>query len=357
MIIGPGARGRAVRDIQQRLIALGHAVGSDERFGAFGPGTAQAVRAFQQVRGLLVDGIVGKNTWRELVEASWRLGDRTLYLRSPQLRGDDVRDLQERLSALGFDAGRIDGIFGPRTARAVAEFQHNYGMPPDAIVGETTVRALDGLPHLAHPIVPPVGPIRERETFRRLAGMQSLVVVVDPGHGGADRGTIGPTGVAEADCVYGIARHVEQLLSAGGASVFLTRDETANPSARERAHLANRLAADLFLSIHTASHTDTAANGSATYYYGHERFESHVGSLLADAVQASVCSLGLTDGRTHAKTWPILRETRMPAVHLEPAYLTNPDEERLLADDNFRTAVARALASAIDHFVTQAVPA
>ncbi len=357
MVIGPGARGRAVRDIQQRLIALGHSVGEDEGSRAFGSGTAQAVSSFQQARGLLVDGLVGPDTWRELVEASWRLGDRTLYLRSPQIRGDDVRELQERLSALGFDAGRVDGILGPRTALALREFQENYGLPPDAIVGESTVRALAGLPHLAHPTVPQVGPIRERESFRRLAGTPGLVVVIDPGHGGPDRGDVGPDGLAEADCVYAVARHLEERLAVSGASVFLTRDDMANPTDRERAHLANRLSADIFLSIHTAAHTDSAASGSATFYYGHERFESQVGARLADLCQSAVCGLGLTDGRTHAKTWPILRETRMPAVHLEPAYLTSPADEALLADDRFRRMLAGALAEAVGRFASSAVPA
>ena len=79
--------------------------------------------------------MVGPDTWGELVEAGYRLGDRVLYLRSLSFQGDDVRELQKRLNALGFDAGREDGIFGSRTAAAVAEFQHNVGSASDGIVG------------------------------------------------------------------------------------------------------------------------------------------------------------------------------------------------------------------------------
>src|SRR5919109_1525165 len=249
MVIGPGARGRAVRDIHQRLLTLGYTIDDPERPDTFGPSTAEAVRAFQQRRGLLVDGIVGPETWRELVEASWRLGDRTLYLRSTSIRGDDVRDLQERLSAMGFDVGRVDGIFGPRTARGLMEFQRNYGIPPDGIVGDATLRSLQGLPHLAG--TEPIASVREREALSRFRPtVAGLRVVVDPGHAGAEPGIVGASGAREADVCLAIAQRVEAALLATGAEVFVTRDEDAAPSESERAHLANQLAADLFISIH-----------------------------------------------------------------------------------------------------------
>src|SRR5919198_1080402 len=125
-----GARGGAVRDIQARLAALGYRIDAREH-GVFGPTTEQGVREFQQRRRLMVDGKVGTETWDELVEAGYSLGDRVLYLRYPYFRGDDVRALQGGLNLLGFDAGREDGIFGERTDRAVHQFQRNVGLPPD----------------------------------------------------------------------------------------------------------------------------------------------------------------------------------------------------------------------------------
>ena len=355
MVIGPGARGRAVRDIQQRLLALGYSVDDVERPETFGGSTAEAVRAFQQRRGLIVDGIVGPYTWRELVEASWRLGDRVLYLRSPNIRGDDVRDLQERLSELGFDSGRIDGIFGGQTAAAVREFQRNFGLPEDGLVAAKTLRGLAGLPHLGHPSVPPVTQVRERERLRHAEGMAGLRIVVDPGHGGPDAGAVGPSGVRESDVMYAIARELEAALGAGGAAVYLTRDLDGSPSDRERAALANDLGADIVISLHVASHADATAGGAATYFYGNERFVSELGARLADLVQTAVCALGLTDGRTQAKTFPLLRETRMPAIQLEPCYLSNPDDERRLADPAFHRGLAAAVASAVRTFASSPV--
>ncbi|MGH2768330.1 MAG: peptidoglycan-binding domain-containing protein, partial [Actinomycetota bacterium] len=75
-LIRRGERSLAVQDLQVRLERLGFEVTPAERGGIFGTGTEAAVRAFQQRRGLDVDGIVGRATWQELVESSWSLGDR-----------------------------------------------------------------------------------------------------------------------------------------------------------------------------------------------------------------------------------------------------------------------------------------
>jgi len=79
------------------------------------------------------------------VEASWSLGDRMLYLTSPNFRGDDVTQLQSLLSRLGFDCGRVDGIFGPLLAHAIGEFQKNAGLSIDGICSTDTVTALERL--------------------------------------------------------------------------------------------------------------------------------------------------------------------------------------------------------------------
>ena len=149
--------------------------------GAYGDSTAAAVRAFQTARGLRVDGICGRQTWSGLVEAGYRLGDRLLYHRTPMLRGDDVLDLQEKLNALGFDAGRGDGIFGPHTADALREFQRNVGAVIDGICGPESIAALERLSRFAGGSV---ASVREKEALRdgalRLAGRR-VYLAVEPG--------------------------------------------------------------------------------------------------------------------------------------------------------------------------------
>jgi N-acetylmuramoyl-L-alanine amidase len=226
------------------------------------------------------------------------------------------------------------------------EFQKNYGLPPDGIVGEATLRALEGLPHLAGDV--PVAAVREREALLRFpATVAGLRVVVDPGHGGADTGFVGPTGVREADVCFAVAARLEAALMSMGAAVYLTREEDAGPTDRQRAALANKLGADLYVAIHAGGATDTHASGAAAYYFGHERYRSETGLRLAELLLEEVCTLGLTDGRAHAKTFGILRETRMPAVQIEPAYITNLGEERLLADATFQARLAEAMAAAL----------
>ena len=88
-----------------------------------------AVKAFQQERGLTATGIVDAITSRNLEEARWKLGDRTLKFNiSSMMRGDDVAALQSRLTEMGFNCGRVDGIFGEMTEIAVKDFQKSAGI-------------------------------------------------------------------------------------------------------------------------------------------------------------------------------------------------------------------------------------
>ncbi len=146
--VRPGDRGPAVEDIQRRLLALGYDLGRTGVDGVFLGATAQAVREFQLRHNLAEDGLVGDRTWSALVDASFALGDRMLYLRLPHLHGHDVTVLQQALNALGFACGEVDGIFGAFTERAAREFQRNAGLAADGIVGPNTVRTITNLRHV-----------------------------------------------------------------------------------------------------------------------------------------------------------------------------------------------------------------
>ena len=112
-------------------------------------------------------GHVGPDTWGQLVEAGYHLGDRTLYLHSPNFRGDDVRALQRKLNVLGFDAGRQDGLFGPNTDRALREFQRNVGEYPDGIAGPHVITTLERM--RPQESGPSRALIREEEELRQVA--------------------------------------------------------------------------------------------------------------------------------------------------------------------------------------------
>jgi peptidoglycan hydrolase-like protein with peptidoglycan-binding domain len=144
----PGGRGSAVEDIQKRLLALGYDLGPTGVDGVFLGKTRDAVISFQNEQGLSEDGVVGTETWSTLVDSTFTLGDRMLYLRLPHFHGSDVRELQEAMNTLGFACGVADGIFGAFSEHAVREFQRNSGQPDDGIVGPDTVRSLDSLRHV-----------------------------------------------------------------------------------------------------------------------------------------------------------------------------------------------------------------
>jgi N-acetylmuramoyl-L-alanine amidase len=348
--IRSGDHGDDVADVQHRLFAIGESIDLSELGGRYGPSTEAAVRAFQQRRGLLVDGIVGPETWAELVEAGFALGDRTLYLRNPNLRGDDVRALQRRLSALGFDAGREDGIFGPRSDRAVREFQRNIGQDPDGIVGPDSLLALERLRPQLDAISGSM--VREAEAISRLdATLAGARVAIDPGHGPEDPGRVGPTGTTEAVAAQALCEAFAEELRRRGARPALLRGADDTPTPSERAQHANDIGAEVCVSIHLNAHDDPGAEGATCFYFGTQETSSPAGQRLAELIQEELTTrVGLMDARIHPMSFTILRETRMPAVQVEPCFITNAKEERLLQEDAFRCRVAVAMTDGLERF-------
>lgn len=350
-LIRVGDTGPAVRDVQHRLAhALGTPLPAD---GVFGPQTLDAVRRFQRDRGLAADGIVGPETWRSLVEAAHSLGDRLLWRSATMMRGDDVRELQSRLNQLGFDSGPEDGLFGPLTQAAVEEFQRNVGLEVDGVAGDRTVEALRRL-RRDHQSSGVGIRVREREGLRRLGnrGLAGARIVVDPSHGPDDPGHVGPSGVTEAEVSWGIASRLAGRLGAHGATTLLSRGPRTNPSASQRARLANEQGADLVVSIGVNALDAPQACGASSYYFGAPHFVSESGLLLAEHIQSAVVAAGWRpDCRVHPMTWAILRETRMPAVAVEPGFITSPTDEARLADPLGQESVASALTEGIARFL------
>jgi N-acetylmuramoyl-L-alanine amidase len=288
-------------DLQHRLSALGFAVGDDPP-GTYGPGTTAAVQAFQERRGLRVDGVVGNHTWAALVEAGWRLGDRPLYLTSPMLRGDDIAELQRRLGCLGFDAGRIDGIFGPQTERALQDFQRNGGLVADSICGPATLAALGRLGTSVDRPGPSssVAAVWERERHRgRPQMLQGRTFAV-----------------GEAGGLDALATAVSGALTVAGARAVLVQ----HPDPSEQAAQANALEVDAYVGLSLGGGAGSLVSGGcvAAFYRSPDGFESPEGRRLAELVQAAVVPvLGATDGGIRGMAVPVLRETRMPAVLVE----------------------------------------
>jgi N-acetylmuramoyl-L-alanine amidase len=284
-----------VRDLQHRLDASGFRCEGDDD-GTFGDATFAAVRAFQLRRGLDPSGLCDATTWDALVEAGWRLGDRPLYLTNPMLRGDDVADLQRNLGALGFDAGRVDGIFGPDTDRALTDFQRNAGLVADAICGPATVGALARLGPPGD-LTASVADVKERERFRcgprSLAG-RTIAIAHD---GGLDA----------------LASSTARGLRLAGAAVSVLQ----HPEPSELAATANATAADVLVCLRLERPENPQApvetGCRVAYYRSPAGWESPGGKLLAKLTHDALSAV-VEECVVAPMSLPVLRETRMPAV-------------------------------------------
>ena len=144
-----GMTGAAVEDIQERLRSIEYAIDEGERARQeFGPSTATAVAHFRLDQGLPLGQDVDVRTWAALVDETYKMGDRTLYLRLPNFHGADVRQLQSCLNILGFSAGEADGYYGPHTEAAVKQFQESIGVLQDGMMFPDTFDAIERLHHV-----------------------------------------------------------------------------------------------------------------------------------------------------------------------------------------------------------------
>ena len=336
--ITQGESGDLVLQLTDYLFRLGYLPAAKN---SFDDAVAQAVKAFQQARGLTISGIVDAITLRSLEEARWKLGDRTLSLITPAMRGDDVAQLQSQLSEMGFNCGRVDGIFGPQTESALKEFQKSVGVKVDGQCGPATVMSMMRLMK----IVSGGAPIQLRDEVNRTGKGPALagkVIVLDP------------AGLPE---IFDLAQRLEGRLIALGINVFMTRNAQTNPSEQERIESANSSTPDLVISLRQDEYPNETAHGVATYYYGSESHGIHsiVGERFANLVQREICArTDLLNCRTHAKTWDILRLTKSPTVRIDLGYHSNPGDSKKIADPGFRETLVEAMLIAIQRLYLSA---
>lgn len=288
MVLSPGDSGEAVRQLQRRLGAAGFLSFDAVTAGAYDAATEAAVRAFQVERGLAASGVCDDATSQTLVEAAWELGDRPLSLRSPNLRGDDVAELQRLLSRLGFDCGRIDGIFGQLAHRAVSEFQSNAGVPTSGVCTIETVSLLRLLSRQTGD-GPGISSVKESESLRDGTPLTGKRVAV---------GQFG--GYSE------LARRLVAALHEHGALVVSTDD----PDPVVQATSANEFGAELYIGLEAV-----ADRRSVVSYYQVPAFESAAGRTLARLIERHLRDV-LHRPTVAGMRLPILRETKMPAVLL-----------------------------------------
>jgi len=172
------------------------------------------------------------------------------------------------------------------------------------------------------------------------------LVALDAGHGGRDPGAIGPTGLRESDAVLDIAMRAREMLQRDGIRVWMVRDSDATVELADRPLLARDAGATILVSIHANAHTRTAVNGSETYYLTPQSL------ALAQMIQDELgVVLGIPSRGIKTANFLVLRDSGIPTVLVETAFISHPDEEARLRDNTFRQRIAQAIHRGITRFL------
>jgi N-acetylmuramoyl-L-alanine amidase len=310
-----------------------------------------------------------------------------------------------RTSEIVFYAGPEFGTFSTfemgEPFRIVLDLRRRTAPPPATRVGPGVTPPQEGTPvppsasppagssatpppASSAPVLPPLAPAPE--TRRRAA----FTVVIDAGHGGEETGARGPSGLLEKDVTLDVARRVKaRLMSDDGTAVYLTRDEDRKVALDDRTALANHEKADLFVSIHANSSRRDSARGSETYFLSYQATDDDARALAAlendtlgidrgvsgqsgldlvlwDLAQSAFLkessdlaeeiqdrlndTLGVRNRGIKQAPFRVLMGATMPAVLVEIAFISSPEEERRLREAAFKDRIAEAIATSVRKF-------
>ncbi|WP_127168909.1 N-acetylmuramoyl-L-alanine amidase [Xanthomonas sp. BRIP62415] len=239
----------------------------------------------------------------------------------------------------------------------------------------------------------------EASRIKMAPGMRPLIVAIDPGHGGQDPGAMGPTGKREKDVTLAVGRELARQINATpGMKAYLTRDTDVFIPLPMRAQKARAAKADIFISIHADAAENRSATGSSVYVLSTKGASSQRARWLADKENAADLVGGVRLQQTestlanvlldlaqsgHMKAsedaaghvlgglkrignnhkpqleranFAVLRTSDMPAMLVETAFISNPDEERRLIDPAYQRKIAAAVLDGIDTFFTRQPP-
>lgn len=198
-----------------------------------------------------------------------------------------------------------------------------------------------------------LNPTTQGDVYLQLAGgngggSAKFKVVIDAGHGGHDSGALAASGRKEKDFTLSLAKKVDRLLSQEPEiQGIMTRSTDVFVELSDRANIANRLNANLFLSIHGNKFTSPSANGTETWYTREDASKTFAAIVQKHTAGATgFYNRGIKKGNL-----AVTRETKMPAALAEIGFLSNPTEDALMHQDAFQEKVARALVAAIKEYL------
>ncbi|MBS4534160.1 N-acetylmuramoyl-L-alanine amidase [Clostridium sp. D2Q-14] len=178
---------------------------------------------------------------------------------------------------------------------------------------------------------------------------ETFKVVIDPGHGGSDVGATGISGLYEKDFTLSLSKKIKKILEKEEQiEVYMTREDDTFISTEDlyRPKFANELNADLYISIHGNTFSDSDVSGTESFYFHDES------KYFADLIHRHVVNAtGFNDRGVKAKDFFVVRYVDMPAVLLEIGYLTNPQEEQKMLDDGFQYSIATSIVDGIKEYL------
>ncbi|PLZ38883.1 N-acetylmuramoyl-L-alanine amidase, partial [Fischerella thermalis WC542] len=170
-----------------------------------------------------------------------------------------------------------------------------------------------------------------------------VVVLIDPGHGGRDPGAVGIGGAREKDIILPISKKIAEVLQKNGVQVVLTRSSDYFVTLPARVQMAERVNADVFVSIHanSAGAGRPDVSGLETYYYD-------TGLSLARIVHRSILqSVNVRDRGVRKARFYVLRKSSMPSILVETGYMTGREDMAKLKSASYRNQMAEAIARGI----------
>jgi len=194
-------------------------------------------------------------------------------------------------------------------------------------------------------------PVEEKQTFKA----SDKVIVLDAGHGGSDTGAVGPHGLTEKEVTLAVALKTEKLLKSSGMKVVMTRKtdiDVAAPNASNTQELQARVdktppQADIFISIHCNAFSNPASHGMETYYSN----ANSGGYRLAQLLNEELAKHGKLYNRgVKAANFYVIKRAKVPASLIELGFITNPNEEELLADEHYQNLLAGAISNAVKRY-------
>jgi N-acetylmuramoyl-L-alanine amidase len=182
-----------------------------------------------------------------------------------------------------------------------------------------------------------------------------MKICLDPGHGGRDPGAIGtvPFTLEEKEVNLSIANYLEEKLESLVHWVSMTRRRDVFVGLEARANFANRLEADLFVSLHANSFESPTVSGIEVYHY----VNSEQGKIIAESILTSLIASfpdHINRGNKPSRELVVLKKTKMPAALVEVEFLSNPEQLQFLSDENNREDLAEAIATGIENYISSA---